>query len=413
MRAPDGGAEDVAVVVLPSAPLPLRSGGTRRAYALIEAMECAGARPLLLAAADEGDADAVRARGWKIEVHAPPARRTITQRARQQVQRLPLAPVPSLERRVRELAHAGVAWVQLEEFRSLGYRTAARSGGTRVVVSLYNVDSRLLSGRAFARSGAAEALKSRWRVARIAHQERAAARTVDALLCVSAADERHFATAGGCVVVVPNGVGEGLFEVAALPEEGPEHVLFSAQYAYAPNREGILRFLREGWPRLSEARPAARLRLTGPDVPPELERLAAADERIDLLGFVPSIEAELELAGVVVVPLWEGGGTRLKVVEAMAAARPVVGTPLGVEELGFRDGEHGLVAGDPLGLADGCAALLSDRARARGLGLAGRAHADAVRWPRATAPARDLYAGWLAQDAQRSQPPSPAPALLP
>jgi glycosyltransferase involved in cell wall biosynthesis len=97
----------------------------------------------------------------------------------------------------------------------------------------------------------------------------------------------------------------------------------------------------------------------------------------------------------VVVPLWQGGGTRLKALESLAAARPVVGTPLGVEGIAFEQGVHGLVGDAPAELARGCVELLGDPERSRALSTAGRRLAEGYRWERVTAPAEELYRGWL------------------
>jgi glycosyltransferase involved in cell wall biosynthesis len=119
-------------------------------------------------------------------------------------------------------------------------------------------------------------------------------------------------------------------------------------------------------------------------------------DRVDVLGFVPDLAAELGRARLGLAPIWVGGGTRIKVLEALAAARPVVGTALGVEQIGFADGEHGLVADDDRGLADACVALLADAALGRRLGLAGRDLAEGYRWRTATEPLEDAYRELLA-----------------
>jgi glycosyltransferase involved in cell wall biosynthesis len=84
------------------------------------------------------------------------------------------------------------------------------------------------------------------------------------------------------------------------------------------------------------------------------------------------------------------------VLEAMAAARPVVGTAVGVEGIGFAPGRHGLVAEQPREIAAGLATLLADPAEAERLGAAGRALAEEFRWPRALAELEATYAEWVA-----------------
>ena len=114
----------------------------------------------------------------------------------------------------------------------------------------------------------------------------------------------------------------------AHPLPPGERVLFFGRLDYAPNELGLTRFLREGWPRLAAARPDATLRVAGPGLGAALRREIAAAQRAQALGVVDDLAAELAESRAVVLPVWHGGGTRLKALEAMAAARPVAGTAL-------------------------------------------------------------------------------------
>ena len=105
---------------------------------------------------------------------------------------------------------------------------------------------------------------------------------------------------------------------------------------------------------------------------------AAADELralpgVRVAGEVEDLRAEIAAARLTVVPIWQGGGTRLKVLESLAAARPVLGTELGVGGVGFRDGVHGRLAEDPAGLADAAIAMLAEPEATARLGAAGTA----------------------------------------
>ena len=112
------------------------------------------------------------------------------------------------------------------------------------------------------------------------------------------------------------------------------------------------------------------------------------------LGIVDDLPALLAASRALIVPLWVGGGTRLKVLEGLAAARPVVGTAVGVEGIGFTAGEHGLVAETRAEQAAALDELLADPARAQRMGTAGRELAEAFRWPRALAALEATYAEW-------------------
>jgi glycosyltransferase involved in cell wall biosynthesis len=97
------------------------------------------------------------------------------------------------------------------------------------------------------------------------------------------------------------------------------------------------------------------------------------------------------------VPIWEGGGTRLKVLEALAAGRPVVSTALGASGIGFEDGRHGVLAETPRSLATALAAVLADPEQASTLGREGRKLAERFRWKEALSGASAFYAEIVAR----------------
>jgi glycosyltransferase involved in cell wall biosynthesis len=188
-------------------------------------------------------------------------------------------------------------------------------------------------------------------------------------------------------------VDDALFELP--PPPGGEVVLFFGDFLYPPNDEGVTRFLTQIWPLVRRERSSACLRLVGRG---SVERTAAArrpGDGVEALGPVPDIGAAIAESNVVVVPLWQGGGTRLKVVEAMAAGRPLASTSLGVAGTGFEAGEHGLVADDDDGLAGAVLELLDDPPAARRAGEAGSRAALKLRWQEVTRPLERLYRAWL------------------
>jgi glycosyltransferase involved in cell wall biosynthesis len=180
---------------------------------------------------------------------------------------------------------------------------------------------------------------------------------------------------GTPVDVVPNGVATADIGPAAGPPPEPATLVFTGTMAYPPNREAALWFAARVWPRVVERRPDARLLVVGRDPTDDVRALAAADERIEVTGGVPLVMPYYERAGVVVAPVRSGGGTRLKVLEALASARPLVSTSVGCEGIDVTPGEHLLVEDDPQRFADAVVALIEDPARARALGEAGRERA--------------------------------------
>ena len=181
---------------------------------------------------------------------------------------------------------------------------------------------------------------------------------------------------------------------------GAEQVVFFGQFGYEPNRARPRALRRRGLARGAAPAPAGHS--GGGRAPGWSRRCAGASTRCR--GSACSASSTISRdcwppPRTVVVPLWVGGGTRLKVLEALAAARPVVGTAVGVEELGFTPGVHGLVGESPHALAAAVAELLADPGRAAEMGAAGRELAGDFRWPRALAAAGD------APIASTSRPP--------
>ncbi len=150
---------------------------------------------------------------------------------------------------------------------------------------------------------------------------------------------------GTDVQVVPNGVDVGHFTPGEV-ERAADTLLFFGTLNYGPNADGLLWFCDEIWPKIKRALPQVKLDVVGLDPPPavlELNKLPG----LQVTGFVPDIRSKLWSATATVVPLRLGGGTRLKILEALAAGCPVVSTTVGAEGLSVVDGKHLLLADTP------------------------------------------------------------------
>ena len=192
------------------------------------------------------------------------------------------------------------------------------------------------------------------------------------------------------------GVDTRAFPPAPPAVEEPGLILLVGFFGHAPNVDAARWFVGDVLPRVRVARPAAHVALVGREPPPAVRALA--DPRVvEVTGFVPDLRPWLARAQVVVVPVREGGGVRGKVLEAWAAARPVVATERGVAGLAARDGENVLVADDVVTFAAHVARLLGDAELRRRLGAAGRATAEArYDWDAIAAAHAELYDRLLA-----------------
>jgi polysaccharide biosynthesis protein PslH len=358
---------------------------------MLEAMQHAGVQPRLLTTdpGKPGAIDALRECGFEVEV-LPDTPATLASRVEQKLRRLPSPHLGTVDERLRQLvAEDGVAFVQFDSTQSGYYFDAV--AGVPAVLSIQNVDSQVLKSVARDESPLSVGWARAWsRTLAMRSIERRAFPRADVVVCVSEADAAAINGRARRVLVAPNGVDGSLFDISAEPPAG-EHVLFFGQYDYSPNEHGVLRFLRHGWPVLAAARPAARLRLVGKGAGPALEQAVAASERVELVGVVDDVAEELARSRITIAPIWQGGGTRLKVLESLGSARPVAGTSVGVESIGFENGRHGLVADDPAELGRRAAELLEDSSRWRQMAAAGRELAQTYRWERALEQLVDVY----------------------
>jgi glycosyltransferase involved in cell wall biosynthesis len=189
------------------------------------------------------------------------------------------------------------------------------------------------------------------------------------ILAPSETDLGAVAAAAGAVplTVYPN----------ALPWIDPparcedDAIIFTGNLEYAPNVTGVCWFNRHVWPWLRRWRPSLVWRIVGSN-PRGIRRYIESDHRIQLIGPVENAIAEIARAKVAVVPVLAGSGTRFKIIEAWAAATPVVSTTIGAEGLGAEHGRNILIADSARDMRETIATLLrSDQLRAT-VGAAGR-----------------------------------------
>jgi len=231
--------------------------------------------------------------------------------------------------------------------------------------------------------------RGRLRVWRLRRFERALARRADAVVAVSPDDAAlvRAMAPDTRVVVAPNGVDAD----ALAPSPPGDAALFVGLLSYGPNRDAMTWFARDVLPRLGAGGP--QVLVAGRDPGPELESLARGAPPLRLLGFVPDLAPLYARAGVFVNPMRGGGGTRLKMLEAMAAGKAVVSTAIGAEGLALTPGRDVVVADTAAEFADAVRALLADRGRAERLGRAARALVEArYAWSACLAPIEALYA---------------------
>jgi len=238
--------------------------------------------------------------------------------------------------------------VQIEASVMAGYAEiiSSRPNAPAIVYDWHNIESELM--RRFAEQ--AGSLPKRFYAAitarRLEALERGMLRSgATHIVCSQREQEQLRRIAPGAAIeFVPNGVDTSGFAGASNSAEGqPQSLVFVGSMNYHANVEGVLYFVERIWPELRRDFPQITLTLVGSSPTPAILALAGRPG-IEVTGTVPDTKPYYSRASVAIVPLLTGGGTRLKILEAMAAGVPVLSTRLGAEGLGASPGEDIVIA---------------------------------------------------------------------
>jgi glycosyltransferase involved in cell wall biosynthesis len=171
---------------------------------------------------------------------------------------------------------------------------------------------------------------------------------------------------------VPTGVDTEYFQPTAAAREGAE-LVFTGSMDWMPNEDAVIYFADEVLPRIAAVIPEVTLTVVGRNPTGRIRALARANSRIRVTGRVEDIRPYVARAAAYVVPLRVGGGTRLKIYEAMAMGKPVISTTIGAEGLPVHDGKELLIADGAEQFAQAVVRVLGDRDLANGLSRRARA----------------------------------------
>jgi sugar transferase (PEP-CTERM/EpsH1 system associated) len=244
------------------------------------------------------------------------------------------------------------------------------------VMFTHNVESEIWRRHADTKTGIQKSLYGA-QYARMLRFERQALARFDGILAVSDADRETFAQLYPGAIrqpvhVVPTGVDTDYFA------PGTSHVaprtsqlIFTGSMDWLPNEDAMQYFCRDILPLIRAEEPGVTLTIVGRAPTPAVKRLA--DEHgVTVTGRVDDVRPYMEEAAVYIVPLRIGGGTRLKIFEAMSMAKPVVSTTIGAEGLPVTDGADVMLADQPQSFARAVVALLRDPARRAAIAAAAR-----------------------------------------
>jgi len=201
--------------------------------------------------------------------------------------------------------------------------------------------------------------------------EKNAGQYFDAVIAVSDQDREQFRRDYGWnhVHVIDTAVDVEFFQ--PREEENPHCVAFVGSMDWLPNQEGVEWFVRNVWPLLRREHPDAVFRVVGRNPSRQVEALGDV-QGVEVLGTVPDVRPYLDQAVVIVTPLLVGGGTRIRIFEAMAMEKSVVSTSIGAEGLKVEDQKHILLADSVADFASAVSRLLTNREERMRIGQAAR-----------------------------------------
>ena len=217
-----------------------------------------------------------------------------------------------------------------------------------------------------------------------------------AATCVSANDQELLNRS--CpqlpVHVIANGVDLDLYQVSEVIEE-PETLIFTGSMDWYPNEDAVTFFLKSILPHVRQSYPNVRMLVVGQHPTDKLRQmveLANTNSEVIITGRVDDVKPYINRASVYVVPLRIGGGTRLKILEALALRKAVVSTTIGAEGLNLVDQQEIVLADQPDQFARAVIELLDDAQRRRSLGEKGRERVEKnYGWPAIVENLRQVY----------------------
>lgn len=183
--------------------------------------------------------------------------------------------------------------------------------------------------------------------------------------------------------VLANGVDVDYFKRRApVSDIERAHLIMVSGMNWFPNRDAAVLMAEKVWPELSRVLPDARLTIVGASPPPQVTELAARDSRVTATGFVDDVRTYMERAQVYLCPMRDGGGTRLKILDALAMEVPIVATEMALEGIDVVPERDVLVANEPGDFVRQISRLVDDPALCERIRQNGRGFVEAhFSWP--------------------------------
>jgi polysaccharide biosynthesis protein PslH len=305
---------------------------------------------------------------------------------------------PEMEKAIGELAGGAFDIVHFDIVQMAGYAPliAQSMPGARITYNWHNIESELLRRYAETAPSIAHRLYGSLTARRMAAVEaELLAHSFGHLVCSQREkDQLRELAPEARIAVIENGVDAQAFRPETKPGAERKRLVFVGSMNYHANIDAAQWFTREIWPAILERFPAWKLALVGSKPAPAV--LALRSESVEVTGTVPSVAPYYEDALAAIVPIRSGAGTRLKILEAMAAGVPVVSSTLGAEGLAVTPGENILIADTQNSWVEALASLSASEARWQAISAAGRTLVESrYDWEALGKTLFETYSQWL------------------
>lgn len=284
----------------------------------------------------------------------------------------------------------GIDLLHVDTIGLAPYRRFAQ--GRPSVLTHHNIESQLMARRAEVETNTLHKFYVAQQAKRLRGYEAEQGPLFDANIVMSPNDRDNLISIapGARTAIVPNGVDTDYFTAAT--EDHELATIYTGGMNMYANKDAVLFFLREIWPTVLQQYPGAKFYAIGQDPPRELLDHARQDASLVVTGFVDDVRPYVRKAAVYVVPLRVGGGTRLKVLDALAQGKAIVSTSVGCEGIGVTHGKDVFIEDEAADFAARINALFADAALRRTLGRAARDLAEKrYGWPAIGKDLQNLY----------------------
>lgn len=229
------------------------------------------------------------------------------------------------------------------------YRETINNNPSKLLLNHHNIESDMMYRRAEKETNYLKKMYFNFEAYKLKKYEESEVNKYNINVTCSDLDSHRLETISPSINthVIPNGVNTDFFSPSNETTSDPYSLVFMGGMSWYPNREAMLFFAREVWPELKRQIPDVKMHVVGENPPQELHDLARNDNNFFVYGFVDNIKNIFDQSGIYVCPISDGGGTKLKILDALAMGKPIVANEVACEGINVTNGLNVLFAETP------------------------------------------------------------------